>query len=101
VFLPIYRRLGVFTAYEYLAGASTERRACSAAGLFLLQRGLRRRGDHLRARHHPHPPCWAGAWILVIVVHGLPRGHLHVTGGSEAVSLTQKWRRWRWIFAAW
>jgi Na+/proline symporter len=38
--IPIYRRLGVFTAYEYLEGRFDGKTRTLAAGLFLLQRGL-------------------------------------------------------------
>ena len=40
VFLPIYRRLGVYTAYEYLGQRFDQKTRLLGAGLFLLQRGL-------------------------------------------------------------
>src|SRR3954466_2492967 len=40
VFLPIYRRLGVYTAYEYLGLRFDGKTRLLGAGLFLLQRGL-------------------------------------------------------------
>ena len=40
VFLPIYRRLGVYTAYEYLGRRFDGKTRLLGAGLFLLQRGL-------------------------------------------------------------
>src|ERR1700678_1669374 len=40
VFLPIYRRLKVYTAYEYLGQRFDSKTRLLGAGLFLLQRGL-------------------------------------------------------------
>ncbi len=40
VFLPIYRRLDVFTAYEFLGRRFDAKTRLLGAGLFLLQRGL-------------------------------------------------------------
>src|SRR5262249_11802458 len=40
VFLPMYRRLTVYTAYEFLGQRFDERTRLLGAGLFLLQRGL-------------------------------------------------------------
>ena len=91
VFLPIYRRLGVYTAYEYLGRRFDAKTRLLGAGLFLLQRGLASgvtiyapaiilstvlgwRVDH----------TIIGTGLLVIIYT--------VTGGSAAVSLTQKWQ---------
>ncbi|MEY4687140.1 MAG: hypothetical protein RIR76_1163 [Verrucomicrobiota bacterium] len=91
VFLPIYRRLGVYTAYEYLGKRFDTKTRLLGAGLFLLQRGLASgvtiyapaiilstvlgwRVDH----------TIIGTGLLVIIYT--------VTGGSAAVSLTQKWQ---------
>ena len=40
VFLPIYRRLNVYTAYEYLGRRFDAKTRLLGAALFLLQRGL-------------------------------------------------------------
>ena len=40
VFLPIYRRLNVYTAYEYLGKRFDAKTRLLGAGLFLIQRGL-------------------------------------------------------------
>ena len=40
VFLPIYRRLKVYTAYEFLGQRFDRKTRLLGAGLFLLQRGL-------------------------------------------------------------
>lgn len=91
VFLPIYRQLGVYTAYEYLGRRFDAKTRLLGAGLFLLQRGLASgvtiyapaiilstvlgwRVDH----------TIIGTGLLVIIYT--------VTGGSAAVSLTQKWQ---------
>lgn len=91
VFLPIYRKLGVYTAYEYLGQRFDGKTRLLGAGLFLLQRGL-------AAGVTIYAPAiilstvlgWRldatilGVGILVIIYT--------VTGGSVAVSLTQKWQ---------
>ena len=43
VFLPIYRRLKVYTAYEYLGHRFDTKVRLLGAGMFLLQRGLLKR----------------------------------------------------------
>src|SRR5690625_5739721 len=40
VFVPMYRRLGVYTAYEYLGHRFDAKTRLLGAGLFLLQRGF-------------------------------------------------------------
>src|SRR5262249_3487904 len=40
VFLPMYRRLNVYTAYEYLGQRFDQKTRLLGAGLFLLQRGI-------------------------------------------------------------
>jgi SSS family solute:Na+ symporter len=40
IFLPLYRRLNVYTAYEFLGERFDGRTRLLGAGLFLLQRGL-------------------------------------------------------------
>jgi len=40
VFLPIYRRLGVYTSYEFLGRRFDGKTRLLGAGLFLVQRGL-------------------------------------------------------------
>src|SRR5277367_1161109 len=91
IFLPLYRRLNVYTAYEFLGKRFDGRTRLLGAGLFLLQRGL---GAGLT--------IYAPAIVLTTVV-GLP---LNVTiiccgllviiytvmGGSDAVTVTQKYQ---------
>ncbi|MFM7750683.1 MAG: sodium:solute symporter [Opitutaceae bacterium] len=91
VFLPIYRRLGVYTAYEYLGRRFDAKTRLLGAGLFLLQRGLAS-GVTIYAPAIILSTVlgWrvdytiVGTGVLVIVYT--------VTGGSAAVSLTQKWQ---------
>ena len=40
IFLPIYRKLGVYTAYEYLGKRFDQKTRLLGASLFLLQRGI-------------------------------------------------------------
>ena len=63
VFLPMYRRLGVYTAYEFLGRRFDGKTRLLGAGLFLLQRGLAAGRDHLRARHHPLHRARLARWI--------------------------------------
>ncbi len=91
VFLPIYRRLKVYTAYEYLGKRFDGKTRLLGAALFLLQRGL-------AAGITIYAPAiivssvldWSlgatvlGTGILVVIYT--------VTGGSEAVSLTQRYQ---------
>ncbi len=91
VFLPIYRKLGVYTAYEYLGSRFDAKTRLLGAGLFLLQRGV-------AAGVTIYAPAIILAtvlgWRLDMTVVGI--GVLvivyTVTGGSEAVSLTQKFQ---------
>lgn len=91
VFLPIYRRLGVYTAYEYLGRRFDAKTRLLGAGLFLLQRGL-------AAGVTIYAPAIILSTVLgwrldaTIVGTGLLVIVYTVTGGSAAVSLTQKWQ---------
>jgi len=89
VIVPIYRRLSVFTAYEYLEKRFDLRTRALAAFLFLLQRGL-------AAGFTIFAPSlilstllgWNIYWTnfftgLVVIIYT-------VTGGTKAVSQTQK-----------
>jgi solute:Na+ symporter, SSS family len=91
VFLPIYRRLGVFTAYEYLGRRFDGKTRLLCAGLFLLQRGLAA-GVTIYAPAIILSTVLGWRLDLVIVCTGLLVVIYTVTGGSEAVSLTQKWQ---------
>ena len=91
VFLPIYRRLKVYTAYEYLGKRFDGKTRLLGAGLFLMQRGLAA-GITIYAPaiivssvlDWPLGATVLGTGILVVIYT--------VTGGSEAVSLTQRYQ---------
>jgi solute:Na+ symporter, SSS family len=91
VFLPMYRRLNVYTAYQFLGERFDEKTRLLGAGLFMLQRGL-------AAGVTIYAPAIIISTVLgwrldfVIVATGLLVIVYTVTGGSEAVALTQKWQ---------
>ena len=91
VFLPMYRRLNVYTAYQFLGERFDEKTRLLGAGLFLLQRGLAT-GVTIYA------PAIIVSTVLgwpldpVIVATGLLVIVYTVTGGSEAVALTHRWQ---------
>jgi SSS family solute:Na+ symporter len=91
VFLPMYRRLNVYTAYEFLGQRFDKKTRLLGAGLFLLQRGL-------AAGVTIYAPAIIISTVLgwplefVIVFTGLLVIVYTVTGGSEAVALTHKWQ---------
>ena len=89
VIVPIYRRLSVYTAYEYLEKRFDLRTRALAAFLFLLQRGLAA-GFTIFATSLILSTLlgWNIYWTnfftgLVVIVYT-------VTGGTKAVSQTQK-----------
>jgi solute:Na+ symporter, SSS family len=91
VFLPLYRRLGVYTSYEFLGRRFDGKTRLLGAALFLVQRGL-------AAGVTIYAPaiilCTVLGWRLdlTIIGTGLLVIVYTVTGGSVAVSLTQKWQ---------
>jgi len=91
VFLPIYRRLGVYTAYEFLGRRFDGKTRLLCAGLFLLQRGFAA-GVTIYAPAIILSTVLGWRLDLVIVLTGLLVIVYTVTGGSEAVNLTQKWQ---------
>ena len=91
VFLPIYRRLGVYTAYEYLGQRFDPKTRLLGAGLFLLQRGLAA-GVTIYAPAIILATVLGWRLDLTIIGTGLLVIVYTVTGGSAAVSLTQKWQ---------
>ncbi len=91
VFIPIYYRLKVYTAYEYLEQRFDLKTRLLAAFLFLVQRGLAAGLtiyapaiilSTLLGWHLNFTNLFVG--ILVIIYT--------VSGGTRAVSLTQKWQ---------
>ena len=91
VFLPMYRRLGVYTAYEFLGRRFDEKTRLLGAGLFLLQRGFAS-GVTIYAPAIILSTVLGWRLDLIVVFTGLLVIMYTVTGGSEAVSLTQKWQ---------
>ena len=89
VFIPIYHRLKVYTAYEYLEGRFDLKTRTLAAILFLVQRGLAA-GITIFA-----PAIILSAvlgWNLVSlnIIIGVLVIIYTVTGGTKAVNVTQK-----------
>ncbi len=91
VFLPIYRRLGVYTAYEFLGQRFDAKTRLLGAGLFLFQRGLAA-GVTIYAPAIILATVLGWRLDLTIIGTGLLVIIYTVTGGSEAVNLTQKWQ---------
>lgn len=87
--LPIYYKLNVYTAYEYLEGRFDLKTRSLTAILFLIQRGM-------GAGIVIYAPAiilstilgWQLFWTIVFI--GLIVVVYTVTGGSKAVSVTQK-----------
>ena len=91
VFLPIYRKLNVYTAYEFLGRRFDSKTRLLGAGLFLLQRGL---GAGITIYAPAIVLSTVMGWSLsaTIVCTGLLVVIYTVTGGSDAVNLTQKYQ---------
>jgi Na+/proline symporter len=90
-FLPIYRRLNIYTAYEFLGTRFDEKTRLLGAGLFLIQRGI---GAGITV----YAPAfvlnkvlgWPLGWTIIL--SGLTVITYTVVGGSQAVTLTQKYQ---------
>ena len=91
VFLPIYRRLNVYTAYEFLGRRFDAKTRLLGAGLFLLSRGLAA-GITIYAPAIILSTMLGWRLDLTIILSGLLVTLYTVTGGSQAVSLTQKYQ---------
>jgi len=91
VFLPIYRRLNVYTAYEFLGRRFDAKTRLLGAGLFLLQRGI---GAGITIYAPAIVLSTVMGWRLdaTILCSGMVVIIYTVSGGSEAVSLTQKYQ---------
>jgi Na+/proline symporter len=91
VFLPIFRRLKVYTAYEYLGHRFDPKTRLLGAGLFLLQRGL---GAGITIYAPAIVLSTVLGWRLdaTIVCSGLLVVLYTVSGGCDAVTLTQKYQ---------
>ena len=89
VFLPIYRKLGVYTAYEYLGKRFDAKTRLLGAAIFLLQRGLQA-GITIYAPAIILSTVLGWRLDLTIIFTGILVIIYTVTGGSAAVNLTQK-----------
>jgi Na+/proline symporter len=90
-FLPIYRKLGVYTAYEYLGKRFDAKTRLLGAVLFLVQRGIQA-GITIYAPAIILSTVLGWRLDLTIIITGLLVIVYTVTGGSAAVNLTQKWQ---------
>ena len=91
VFLPIYRKLKVYTAYEFLGQRFDPKTRLLGASLFLLQRGLGA-GITIYAPAIVLSTVMGWRLDLTIVCSGLLVIVYTVAGGSDAVSHTQKYQ---------
>ncbi|NEN23995.1 sodium:solute symporter [Cryomorpha ignava] len=91
VFIPIYYKLKVYTAYEYLERRFDLKSRLLAASLFLIQRGLAA-GITIYAPAIVLSSVLNWNLTLTILVVGVLVIIYTVSGGSKAVSLTQKWQ---------
>jgi Na+/proline symporter len=89
VFLPIYRRLNLYTAYEYLGRRFDKKTRLLGAAVFLLQRGL---GAGITIYAPAIVLSSVLGWRLdvTIVCSGLVVIVYTTLGGSDAVNITQK-----------
>ncbi len=90
-FVPVFRKLNVYTAYEYLGQRFDRKTRLLGASLFLIQRGI---GAGLTVYAPAIVLSTVFGWSLplTIVASGLVVVIYTVSGGSEAVSLTQKYQ---------
>jgi len=91
LFLPLYRKLDVYTAYEFLGKRFDAKTRLLGAGLFLLQRGLGA-GITIYAPAIVLSTVFGWRLDVTIVASGLLVIAYTVSGGSAAVTLTQKYQ---------
>ena len=91
VFIPIYYRLKVYTAYEYLEQRFDVRIRLITASLFMLSRGLAA-GITIYAPAIIISVMLGWSLELTILLVGILVIVYTVSGGTKAVSLTQKWQ---------
>ncbi|WP_258105562.1 sodium:solute symporter [Marinoscillum sp. MHG1-6] len=91
VFIPIYYKLKVYTAYEFLENRFDLKTRLLGAFLFLIQRGLAA-GITIYAPAIILSSILKWNLTLTILITGLLVIIYTVSGGSRAVSLTQKWQ---------
>ncbi len=91
VFVPLYRKLNVYTAYEFLGHRFDGKTRLLGACLFLLQRGLAA-GITIYAPAIIVSTVLGWSLDLTILLMGIVVIVYTVTGGAKAVSITQKWQ---------
>jgi solute:Na+ symporter, SSS family len=91
IFLPVYRRLHVYTAYEFLGNRFDAKTRLLGAALFLVQRGLGA-GITIYAPAIVLSTMMGWRLDLTIVFSGLVVVIYTVAGGSDAVNVTQKYQ---------
>jgi Na+/proline symporter len=91
VFLPMFERLNVYTAYEFLGRRFDSKTRLLGAGLFLLQRGLAA-GITIYAPAIILSTMLGWPLKLTIILAGVVATLYTAVGGSEAVSLTQQYQ---------
>ena len=91
VFIPIYHRLKVVTAYEYLGQRFDQKTRLLGAFLFLVQRGLAS-GITIYAPAIILSAILGWNLQLTILLSGIFVVIYTTAGGTKAVSLTQKWQ---------
>jgi SSS family solute:Na+ symporter len=91
VFVPLYRRLNVFTAYEFLGRRFDGKTRLLGAGLFLVQRGI---GAGLTIYAPSIVISGVLGWPLdlTIVFSAILAIIYTVSGGSEAVNVTHRFQ---------
>ena len=90
-FLPIFRRLNVYTAYEFLGKRFDSKTRLLGAALFLVQRGLGA-GLTIYAPAIVLTTVFGWPLDLTIICSGLLVIIYTVSGGSDAVTVTQKYQ---------
>ncbi|PZM84296.1 MAG: sodium:solute symporter [Candidatus Melainabacteria bacterium] len=90
-FLPIFHKLHVYTAYEYLENRFDRKTRLFGAGLFLLQRGIGA-GLTIYAPAIVLSTVFGWSLPLTIVTCGLIATAYTVFGGTDAVTVTQKYQ---------
>jgi Na+/proline symporter len=91
VFLPIYRHLNVYTAYEFLGKRFDTKTRLLGAALFLFQRGLAA-GFTIYAPAIILSTVLEWRLDLTIILSGLVVIIYTAMGGSQAVNVTQKYQ---------
>ncbi len=89
VFIPIFHKLKVYTAYEFLENRFDLKTRSLAAFLFLVQRGPGSGDHHFCPVHYP---LGSAGWDLrtLNIIIGILVIIYTVSGGTEAVRVTQK-----------